>query len=113
VIAEELVSQIARLKPELGPVEHLRLALLAAQQAESLDELADGNALREVCDAVSLKLDAASDQHRAVAFELDSLATTAPCDFSTDHLWTLVRAIKVQSQVLNLYLADSQRQQHV
>lgn len=53
---------------------------------------------------VSLQLGAAGDQHAAVADELDSLAATSPCDFSPAHVFTLVRAIKIQSQVLNLYL---------
>jgi hypothetical protein len=53
---------------------------------------------------ISMQLNAAGDQHAAVADELDSLAATAPCDFSPSHVFTLVRAIKVQSQVLSLYL---------
>ncbi len=60
--------------------------------------------LRDLSQEISLQLNAAGDQHAAVADELDSLAATAPCDFSPTHVFTLVRAIKVQSQVLNMYL---------
>lgn len=112
--AAELVQQIASLKPDLAQTELLRLALLVAQRVDVLDELATDGELAIHCDETCLQLGAATDQHEAVAAELDSLATTAPCDFSTDHLWTLVRAIKVQSQVLNLYLgASNQRPTHL
>ncbi len=56
------------------------------------------------CEDISLQLSAASDQHAAVADEIESLAATEPCNFSPAHVFTLVRAIKVQNQVLNFYL---------
>ncbi len=105
--AAELVQRIATLKPDLAQTELLRLGLLVAQRVASLDDSFTDGALEQHCSEVCLQLDAATDQHEAVAGELDSLASTAPCDFSSDHLWTLVRAIKVQSQVLNLYLGTS------
>ncbi|GAB5404249.1 MAG: hypothetical protein Aurels2KO_24800 [Aureliella sp.] len=112
--AAELTRRIALLKPELAHVEVLRLSLLVAQRVESLDDLSDQSELANMCDDTCLKLGAATDQHEAVAGELDSLAATDSCDFSTDHLWTLVRAIKVQSQVLNLYLgASTERPTHL
>lgn len=112
--AAELVEKIASLKPELEQTEALRLSLLVAQQVDSIDDLLEQGELERLCEHTCLQLGAATDQHEAVAGELDSLATTQPCDFSTDHLWTLVRAIKVQSQVLNLYLgASTQRPSHL
>lgn len=111
--AAGLVEKIAALKPELSQVELLRMSLLVAQQTDALSKLDDEESLRQLCKHTSLQLGAASDQHEAVAGELDGLASTAPCDFSSDHLWTLVRAIKVQSQVLNLYLGTSERPAHL
>ena len=64
--------------------------------------------LERQCESIALQLSATFDQHAAVTEELDSLAATAPCDFSPNHLWTLVRALKVQNQILNLYLGSSQ-----
>lgn len=111
--AAGLVEKIAALKPELSQVELLRMSLLVSQQTDTLSLLENEETLRQLCEHTSLQLGAASDQHEAVAGELDGLASTAPCDFSTDHLWTLVRAIKVQSQVLNLYLGTTERPAHL
>lgn len=70
----------------------------------SAAELSDDEELLRRSQDISMQLNAAGDQHAAVADELDSLAATEPCDFSPAHVFTLVRAIKVQSQVLSLYL---------
>lgn len=77
--------------------------LLTLHQTVNPSLLSDSQLLSQ-CAEVSLQLNAAGDQHAAVADELDSLAATEPCDFSPAHVFTLVRAIKVQSQVLNFYL---------
>ena len=53
---------------------------------------------------VSLKLQLATDQHAAMTEELEALAASDPEKFTSDQIWVLVRAIKVQSQVLQLYL---------
>ncbi len=82
----------------------MRMGLLLSLQFPDLRELGEDSELRRQCQELSLQLSAAGDQHAAVADELDSLAATAPCDFSPSHIWTLVKAIKVQSRILNLYL---------
>ena len=102
--AQQLVSAIANLRPDYSPAEHLRIALLLSLQHNDLQKFSNPTELERQCLEVIVKLSATSDQHAAVSGELDSLATTAPCDFTPDHLWTLVRALKVQSQILNLYL---------
>lgn len=104
VEAQQLTMQLAELRPDLPPAELLRLALLLALQNPDLRVLENGGELERQCQEIGLHLSATSDQHAAVADELDSLAATAPCDFSPSHLWTLVRAIKVQNQIINLYL---------
>ena len=48
-----------------------------------------------------------SDQVSAVAEELDSLASTQPSEFCPSHIWTLLKAIRVQKQVLDLYELDA------
>ena len=102
--ASQLATRIAQLRPELEPAEQLRMALLLALQHQNLGVLEDDDELERQCQEIGLQLSATSDQHAAVADELDSLALTAPCEFSPAHLWTLVRAIKVQNQILSLYL---------
>ena len=39
--------------------------------------------------------------------ELDELARIDPAKFSMNQVWVLIRAIKVQSQVLQLYLGHA------
>ena len=107
VDALQLTQRLTKLRPHAEPAEQLRLALLLALQSPDLNVLGDDQELERHCQKVDLLLSATSDQHAAVTDELDSLATTAPCDFSPDHLWTLVRAIKVQNQILHLYLGPA------
>lgn len=126
-----LVKRIVKLRPDLSVTDQLRISLLVALQNSNADEEADlegaanehgsqsifelsdarevtDAALQQQCQEISIQLAAATDQHAAVSDELDSLAATEPCDFSPEHLWTLVRAIKVQSQILNHYLGPAQ-----
>ena len=51
---------------------------------------------------IQLKMHSIDDQHAAVANELDQLALTQPCEFETKHVWTLIRAVKVQSQFVDM-----------
>ncbi|MEO8268966.1 MAG: hypothetical protein ABI557_04540 [Aureliella sp.] len=105
-----LVQRLARLYPHYGQSELLRMGLLLSLHqpevmAGELDfERVSDDELFSLSQDVSLQLSAAGDQHAAVADELDSLAATSACDFSPNHVFTLVRAIKIQSRVLDLYL---------
>lgn len=109
-----LIERLAQLYPHYGQSELLRMGLLLSlhqtdeSAGESALERANDDELSLLSQKVSLQLSAAGDQHAAVADELDSLAATSPCDFSPAHVFTLVRAIKVQSQVLNLYLGPAE-----
>lgn len=128
-----LIQHLAQLYPHYDQAELLRMALLvtlhpleseAATQWGEADcgktrdkcagdgppvQAADGAAgLLRHSQAISLRLSAAADQHAALAEELDSLAATTLCEFSPEHLFALVRAIRVQSRVLDLYLGAEQ-----
>ncbi len=61
----------------------------------------------EVWNDIEMKFQAASDQHAAMTHELEELACSDPREFSPDQIWILVRAIKVQSQVLRLFSVES------
>lgn len=106
--ALQLIERLAQLRPDCEPAELLRIGLLLALRHPQLDALEDEAELQRQCDDIAIQLSATADQHSAVADELDGLAAESPCDFSPDHLWTLVRAIKVQSQILNLYLGSAE-----
>jgi hypothetical protein len=53
---------------------------------------------------MGLQLQLATDQHAAMTQELEDLAASDPDKFSQDQIWVLIRAIKVQSQVLQMYV---------
>ena len=102
--AQQLIDSLARLRSDDEPAELLRSALLLALHTPDLSKLHDDDSVARQLQEIELHMRASLDQHAAVADELDNLATTEPCDFTSDHLWTLVRAIKVQNQLLNIYL---------
>jgi hypothetical protein len=56
---------------------------------------------------MGLRLQAATDQHAAMTEELESLARSDPRKFTPEQIWVLIRAIKVQSQILQLYVGDA------
>ena len=44
--------------------------------------------------------------HAAMTEELETLAQSDPHEFTPDQIWVLIRAIKVQGQILQLYLGE-------
>jgi len=68
--------------------------------------LSDDKKFLEIWDEVNLRLQAATDQHVAVSEELEALTNSDPQDFSSEQIWVLVRSIKVQNQLLRLYVGD-------
>lgn len=90
--------------PGAPAAEAFRMAMLLCHAAPSVDALDDDRLRTKLLGEVQLQIAMHEDQHAAIASELDALASTEPCEFSVNHLWTLIRAIKVQSQLLNFYL---------
>ena len=99
----QLAAEIIRLDAELPPAEVARLCLLILNSRPDPRLLEDAAALRQQCKAAGFRLKAAADQHAAMTAELEAMCGDGPQRFSPDQIWTLVRAIKVQSQVLELY----------
>ena len=100
----ELAKRLSELQPELGPVDIARLSLMILTQCDDgTDLLGDDDALIAAWKNSTFRLEAASDQHAAVAEELDKMCSDGPVKFSPDQLWVLLRAVKVQSQILELY----------
>jgi hypothetical protein len=100
-----LAERISRLDPQLPATEVARLCLLILNHPTACRGalLEDEAALRKACKAAAFRLEAAADQHAAVASELDSIGTEGPQQFDAEQIWALVRAIKVQGQLLELY----------
>jgi hypothetical protein len=102
----DYLNRISAICGHNEPSELLRMAFLISLRVEDLSSLND-ESLRRLYNEVTYELQAATDQHAAVSEELDSLADSQPCEFSPNHVWTLVRAIKVQSRCLNMYLGQT------
>ena len=100
----ELAQQIERIQPHASPQDVARLCLLLTNSVEDLDSLRDQRALHDAWKRTGLKLQVATDQHAAMTQELEDLAASDPQSFSQDQIWILIRAIKVQSQVLQMYV---------
>ena len=102
----DLASRIEELQPDAMPRDVARLCLLLANYVGDLEELEDDERLSEVWQEMGIRLQAATDQHAAMTAELEDLSRSNPDGFSMDQIWVLIRAIKVQSQVLQLYVGQ-------
>lgn len=103
---QELARRIERLQPTAVPRDVARLCLLLANSTEDIDRLEDESRLADAWRQVNLRMQATTDQHAAMTEELETLARSDPKKFLPDQIWVLIRAIKVQSQILQLYVGD-------
>ena len=103
----ELAQQIERLQPNAAPQDVARLCLLLTNSADDLETLREPHALHDAWKRTGLKLQVATDQHAAMTEELEQLAASDPQSFTQDQIWVLIRAIKVQSQVLQMYVGHA------
>jgi hypothetical protein len=104
---EHLAARIQRIQPASAPRDVARLCLLLTNATDDLQALDDDSRLAEAWKQTGLRLQAATDQHAAMTQELEELARSDPEKFTPDQIWVLVRAIKVQSQILSLYVGQS------
>ncbi|HAN96212.1 MAG TPA: hypothetical protein DCQ98_01675 [Planctomycetaceae bacterium] len=102
----ELADRIAGLQPDARPRDVARLCLLLANAVDSLDRLENEDLLAQTWQEMGWRLQAATDQHAAMTEELETLARSDPRQFTPDQIWVLIRAIKVQSQILRLYVGE-------
>ncbi len=104
---QELAGRIERLQPGADARDVARLCLLLANSTSEMEQLGDDRSLATAWREAGLKLQAATDQHAAMTDELESLARTDPQRFTPEQIWVLIRAIKVQSQILQLYVGEA------
>ena len=76
-------------------------------EIDDIDHLNEEEELTQAWQEMGIRLQAATDQHAAMTEELEALASSDPTKFSKDQIWILIRAIKVQSQVLQLYVGQA------
>jgi hypothetical protein len=101
-----LAEHVKRLQPDATTRDVARLCLLLSNAVEEVEDLDDPTYLEESWNEIGVRLQAATDQHAAMTEELEALARSDPRRFTPDQIWILIRAIKVQSQVLRLYVGD-------
>lgn len=99
----ELAEQLSLQRPDLPAVEIARLCLILLNNERDPERLRDPALRMAAWQHASFRFEATTDQHAAVVEELDQLFSDAPVEFQPDQLWTLLRAVKVQSQMLELY----------
>jgi hypothetical protein len=102
----ELAKSIEQLQPEAMPHEVARLCLLLSNYVDNIDELKDERRLAQVWQNMKVRLEAVTDQHAAMTAELENLSRTNPEKLTFDQIMVLIRAIKVQSQVVQLYMGQ-------
>lgn len=103
----ELAQHIERLQPNAQPQDVARLCLLLTNSVNELESLRETHALHDAWKRTGLQLQVATDQHAAMTEELEDLAASDPQSFTQDQIWILIRAIKVQSQVLQMYVGHA------
>jgi hypothetical protein len=103
----DLAARIERMHPEAGPRDVARLCLLLTNHVEEIDRLQNCETLSKAWQEMGIRLQAATDQHAAMTEDLENLARSDPASFTMDQVWVLIRAIKVQSQILQLYIGDT------
>ena len=103
---QELAGKIQELQPRASVQDVARLCLLLSNEENALGELGELPKLKSAWKEMGLKLQAATDQHAAMTQELEVLACSDPEKFTRDQIWILIRAIKVQSQVLQMYVGQ-------
>ncbi len=103
----ELAERIERLQPGAETRDVARLCLLLSNSTDDVEDLSDDSRLARAWKEMGLRLQAATDQHAAMTDELENLARSDPKKFSADQIWILIRAIKVQSQILGLYVGEA------
>lgn len=102
----ELAQRIQQFHPNARPRDVARLCLLLANTVEDVDDLRDTSTLSQAWQAMSLRMQAATDQHAAMTEELEQLTTSDPKQLTADQIWVLIRAIRVQGQILQMYVGD-------
>ena len=100
----DLAERIENMRPDAQARDVARLCLLLANCIDDVDTLGNEEVLAQAWQDIGLRLQAVTDQHAAMTEELEILFHSDPGAFNIDQVWTLIRAVKVQGQVLQMYL---------
>ena len=98
----QLIERLHQHLPNISDRQVACLAMLYCDRDPQLKSMSEEEGFVRMVDEIQLRMQCIDDQHAAVAFELDQLASAQPCEFEPKHVWTLIRAIKVQSQFVDM-----------
>ena len=98
----QLIERLHEQLPRACDRQIACFAMLLCDRDPKLKCLANNADFKSLLNAIQLRLHSIDDQHAAVANELEQLALTQPCEFEPKHVWTLIRAVKVQSQFVDM-----------
>lgn len=98
----QLIERLQEQLPKACDRQIACFAMLLCDRDPNLKCLANKAVFKGLLDEVQLRMHSIDDQHAAVANELDQLALTQPCEFEPKHVWTLIRAVKVQGQFVDM-----------
>ena len=99
-----LAERIERLRPDASARDVARLCLLLTNTSRDVSDFRDDRVLTAAWREMDLRLRTATDQHQAMTEDLEGLVCSSDHEEQT---WRLIRAFKVQSQILQLYLGGS------
>ena len=102
----DLAAKLEKLNPTCQPQEIAQMCTTISSLLEDSETLYDEQQFQKIHDEVNLRLSFATDQHGAMVEELQQLTKSVPEEFTPDQVWVLVRAIKVQSQLLGFYTGE-------
>lgn len=100
----QLYDRVERQFPALDHLSCARLCLLIIREHGLDSRQLDKQELQSVGKRLRWKFDQASDQYDAVTAELKSMAASKPSSFGQDQVWTLLRALKIQDQLLKMHI---------
>ena len=104
MLCRDLADRIQTREPSADAAEVARLCLLMSNLVDDVQAFEDDDRLSTAHRDASLRLQMATDQHAAMTQELEDLAASDPKQFDREQIWVLLRAIKVQSQILQMYI---------
>ena len=103
-----LAAEIEQLDPNASQDQVAQIAMLMLRSGAESQQLQQTDVVHNLFNDIKIRLNAACDQHAAMTDEIQSLACSDPRQYSPDEVWVLVRAIKVQCQLLETYTGNDQ-----
>lgn len=98
----QLIERLQEQLPKACDRQIACFAMLFCDRDPKLKCLAKKADFKSLLEEIQLGMHSIDDQYAAVANELEQLALTQPCEFEPKHIWTLIRAVKVQSQFVDM-----------